>query len=171
MQVKIDKAADSALITWADRTAGRSQVVELPNGKTVRLLLDRYGELAGLEVLGWSGRAEKPFEVQAVVEVGLADEVGPGDPLAEALAARGLTVSSADGRPIDSGAAMIPISEVAERIGLERSWLTREASAGRLRARKIGREWWTTESWLASYERDRRRRMRTKRPSTSAVSS
>ena len=151
MQVKIDKAADAALIAWADRKGGRSQLVDLPNGKTVRLLLDHRGELAGLELLGWSARAAKPYEVQVLLEDGPAQDVATGDPLAQALAARGLDVSVADGRPIDSGAAMLPISEVAGRTGLERSWLTREASSGRLRARKIGREWWTTESWLDSH--------------------
>ncbi len=171
MQVKIDRAADAALITWADRKAGRSQVVDLPNGKTVRLLLDRQGELAGLEVLGWQSRAENPLEVHVLVEDAPAEAVPPNDSLAQALSRQGLTVSAADGRPIESGVAMMPIGDVAERTGLERSWLTREATAGRLRAKKIGREWWTTEPWLASYQRERARRARTKReqPSTAPV--
>jgi hypothetical protein len=161
MQVKIDQAADAALITWADRRGGRSRTVDLPNGKTVRLLLDQAGELAGLEVLGWWRRAQNPLEVQVLIEDRPAEAVGPHDPLGEALERRGLNVSAADGRPIESGLAMVPMSEVAERTGLERSWLTREAAAGRLRARKIGREWWTTDAWIKAYEEDRATRPRT----------
>ncbi|MBV8086607.1 MAG: hypothetical protein JO247_17525 [Chloroflexi bacterium] len=155
MQVRIDKAADAALLVWGRRKTGRSHIVELPSGNTMRVLLNDRGDAAGLELLGWSRRAERPFQVDVVLEE-QAEELRPHDPLNRALA---ITM---DGRPIEENEPMISMSEASVRTGRERSWLTREATSGRLRAKKVGREWWTTDAWLQAYVVERHGRVRTK---------
>jgi hypothetical protein len=154
MEVRIDKAADAAVLTWAERKRGGSQVIELPGGKTVRFLLGSDGDLAGLEVLGWSRRAARPYQVEVSIEDAPAQEIGPDESLERAFASRGIQTRH-DGRPVDAGEPMLPMIEVAARTGLNRSWLSREATSGRLRAKKIGREWWTTEAWLEAYQESR----------------
>jgi hypothetical protein len=58
---------------------------------------------------------------------------------------------------------MISLGEAVRALKLERSWLSRELNAGRLRGQKIGREWWTTRDWLQQY---RERRAAAARPSS-----
>src|SRR5713226_2273801 len=103
MQVRIDKAADSAVITWGARKRGASQVIELPSGNTARLLLNSNGDIAGLEILGWSQRATEPLEVQVVLDNDPPKDATPGDPLTEALVAHGVIATTADGQPVAPG--------------------------------------------------------------------
>ena len=69
MRIEIDPAADAAAIEWAPRARGESQVVARPGARGVRLYFDAAGDVVGLEVLGWSRRAETPQEVRVVVRL------------------------------------------------------------------------------------------------------
>ncbi len=150
MKVDIDLVSDAATLQWAPRTSGASRLVNT-HGRGVRLLLNEAGDVVGVEVLGWSRRTHEPADVQVHIHTGESAEVAPDDdPLVVALNAA-QTHTDLSGRPLEAGVAMLSLAEAAAALELERSWLSRELNAGRLRGRKIGREWWTTREWLGEY--------------------
>lgn len=158
MNVTIDLAADAAMMVWGQRARGRSVVVDVP-GKGVRLLLNDAGDVVGVEVLGWTERAGAPAEVALHVDgATAADVLAEDDPLALALSTAATDVApTGAGRPLDEqGQPMISVREASELTGKERSWLTRQLNAGKLRGRKVGSEWWTTSAWCEDYTRGRR---------------
>jgi hypothetical protein len=154
VKIEIDLAADAATVQWAPRSKGSSRLVNT-DGRGVRLLLNERGDVVGVEVLGWSDRADAPADVDVRIHTGQSVEVVAGDdPLAVALnTAR--TATDAHGRPLHAGVPMLSLAEAARSLKLERSWLSREVNAGRLRAQKVGREWWTTRDWLGQYKERR----------------
>jgi hypothetical protein len=156
VRIEIDPAADAAAIEWAPRARGESQVVARPGARGVRLYFDAAGDVVGLEVLGWSHRAETPQEVRVVVHAERAGEALPGaHPLARALSAAPGVATDDRHRPLHEGRPMLTLAEAAARVGRERSWVSREMAAGRLRAVKIGRSWWTVPAWINEYVRAR----------------
>jgi Protein of unknown function (DUF2283) len=157
VRIEIDPAADAAAIEWAPRARGESQVVGRPGARGVRLYFDAAGDVVGLEVLGWSRRAETPREVRVVVHAERAREALPGaHPLARAMSEGPAVATDDRHRPLHEGRPMLTLAEAAARVGRERSWVSREMTAGRLRALKIGRSWWTAREWVDEYERARR---------------
>jgi hypothetical protein len=153
-------AADAAAIEWAPRARGESQVVARPGARGVRLYFDAAGDVVGLEVLGWSRRAETPREVRVVVHPPGGGALAGGHPLARALAEAPGVATDDRHRPLHEGRPMLTLAEAAARVGRERSWVSREVAAGRLRALKIGRSWWTAREWIDEYERARRGKQR-----------
>lgn len=106
------------------------------------------GDIVGFEVLGWSQRTEDPTDVAVAVHAADSSKTLPTDhPFAVALAGPGVE-TDAEHRPTHDGQPMITPGEAARLIGKERSWLSREMSAGRLRAMKIGGTWWTSSDWV-----------------------
>lgn len=160
MKVDIDLAADALSVEWATRARAASQLVGRPGRPGARVHFNEAGDVVGFEVLGWSQRTEDPTDVAVAVHAADSSETLQADhPLARALASSGLQ-TDAEHRPMHDGQPMITLGEAARLIGKERSWLSREMSAGRLRAMKIGRTWWTSSDWVESYlhGRDRSRR-------------
>ncbi len=156
MRIEIDPVADAAAFEWAPRVPGASQVVSRPDGRGVRLFFNDTGDVVGLEVLGWSHRAETPQEVRVVVHSAQPGEVLAGEhPLARALSDAPALATDDQHRPLHEGQPMLTLAEAASRIGRERSWVSREMAAGRLRALKIGRAWWTAPEWVGAYARTR----------------
>lgn len=154
MRIEIDPVADAAAIEWAPRAPGASQVVARPNGRGVRLFFNDTGDVVGLEVLGWSHRTETPHEVRVVVHPAQTGEVLPGEhPLARALSDAPALTTDDQHRPLQEGQPMLTLAEAAARIGRERSWVSRQMAAGRLRALKIGRAWWTAPEWVEAHIR------------------
>lgn len=155
MQIAIDPRADALDIRWGAPAPGQSMVVGDVLKGGVRLYRDDTGAVVGLEVLFWSRRTEAPQDVQVTVYSSEAAEVVPDDhPLARALlsgAAGSAVETDHEGRPVHEGTPMLSLAEAAARIGRERSWIARELAAGRLRGRKIGREWWTLPAWVDAY--------------------
>ena len=155
MKVDIDLAADSARLSWAPRAKGASRTVSTP-GRGVRLLMNDAGDVVGVEVLGWTQRTDAHSDVQVRVHpVDSAERLGDDDPLVRAITTTGVLDTDATGRPRYAGRLMVNLAGAADRLGLERSWLSRELAAGRLQGQKIGREWWTTTEWLDDYRRRR----------------
>lgn len=158
MKIEIDPVADAAAFEWAPRAPGTSQVVSRPDGRGVRLFFNDIGDVVGLEVLGWSHRAETPQEVRVVVHPSQAGKVLPGEhPLARALSDAPALTTDDQHRPLHENRPMLTLAQAASRIGRERSWVSREMAAGRLRALKIGRAWWTSLEWVDAYARTRSR--------------
>ena len=152
MRVDIDLVADAASMIWGDRTGGSSTLADVP-GRGVRLLLNAAGDVVGIEVLGWSQRAGDPANVGVRVTAS-AEVLAPNDPLAAALNHPGPAIPAvtAAGRPVDENQSpMLTLREAAEQIGQDRSWISRQLNAGKLRGRKIGNEWWTTHEWIQDY--------------------
>lgn len=58
--------------------------------------------------------------------------------------------------PHDITTNLLSLAEAANRCGLSSGTLKLQAQAGRLKARKVGRNWVTTEAWLRSYLQSRR---------------
>jgi hypothetical protein len=155
VRIEIDPAADAAAIEWAPRAPGTSQVVARPGARGVRLFFDAAGDVVGLEVLGWSRRAETPQEVRVVVHTQRGEALAGDHPLARALSEAPAVATDDRHRPLHEGRPMLTLAEAAARVGRERSWVSREMAAGRLRALKIGRGWWTAPGWIDEYERAR----------------
>src|SRR5437764_1204062 len=87
MRIEIDQTADAASIQWAPRACATSQIVGRPGGRGVRLYFNDAGDVVGLEVLGWSERADAPAEVQVVVQPAQSGELlASAQPFARALA-------------------------------------------------------------------------------------
>ncbi len=111
-----------------------------------------------MEILGWSGRTSDTTDIQLSVH-GAEDAqlLTAEDPLARALASAAAAAPRArvdrSGRPTRGGRPMIPATEAAQILGLDRSWLNRLMNGGRLRAEKIGGSWWTTQKWIDDFER------------------
>ena len=85
---------------------------------------------------------------------GVAEVLDETDPLAVALAALEAVPAPVGvaGRPVDErGAPMLNAREAAERIGKDRSWITRQLNSGSLRGRKVGSEWWIAQAWADAY--------------------
>lgn len=53
---------------------------------------------------------------------------------------------------------LVPLAEAAERLGVTAHTLRQQASAGRLRAVKRGRDWYVTEAEIERYAREQRGR-------------
>lgn len=122
----------------------------------MRLFFDAAGDVVGLEVLGWSQRAETPSEVRVIVHPAPAEEPLPDDhPLARALAGGTSVTTDQHHRPLHDGTPLLSLSEAAAKVGREHSWLSRQMASGRLRAVKIGRAWWTAPEWVGAYRRGR----------------
>jgi hypothetical protein len=155
VRIEIDPAADATAIQWAPRARGQSQVVARPGARGVRLYFDAAGDVVGLEVLGWSRRAETPQEVCVAVRPGGGDALADSHPLAQALSEASGVATDDRHRPLHAGRTMLTLTEAAERVGRERSWVSREMAAGRLRALKVGRSWWTVGTWIDDYLRAR----------------
>jgi hypothetical protein len=156
VRIEIDPAADAAAIEWAPRVRGQAQVVGRPGARGVRLYFDAAGDVVGLEVLGWSHRAETPQEVRVVVHAERAGEALPGaHPLVRALSTAPAVATDDRHRPLHEGRPMLTLAEAASQLGRERSWVSREMTSGRLRALKIGRTWWTVPEWVGEYDRAR----------------
>jgi hypothetical protein len=151
MKVSIDLAADAAKMQWAPRARGRSYVVEV-DGRGVRLLQNEQGDVVGVEVLGWSTRSEVIASVEVAV-VGLEQaEVLDGDSdFGQQLLAKDLAMDE-DGRPLHEGRPMLSLTEAAKILELDRSWVSREVSKGRLESLRVGSQAWTTEQWVAAYK-------------------
>ena len=91
MRIEIDQTADAMSVQWAPRARGASEEVRRPGGRGVRLYFNEAGDVVGLEVLGWSARADALAEVQVVVHPTPAGELVSGDqPLARDLATAGV---------------------------------------------------------------------------------
>lgn len=58
---------------------------------------------------------------------------------------------------------LIPLSEAAERCGLSHSTLRRYAWEGKLKAKKVGRDWLTTMANVEEYLAGRQRKRKKKR--------
>jgi len=160
MKVDIDLAADALSVEWAPRARAASQVVGRRGRPGVRIHYNEAGDVVGFEVPGWSRRTEDPTDVAVAVHaLDSAETLTQDHPLVQALAAATVETDE-ENRPLQDGEPMITLTEAARLIGKERSWLSREMSAGRLRALKIGRTWWTSPDWVQSYlhGRDRSRR-------------
>lgn len=56
----------------------------------------------------------------------------------------------------DINLALLSLSEAAERAGLSANTLKLQVHNGRLKAKKVGRNWVTTEAWLRDYLISRR---------------
>lgn len=56
----------------------------------------------------------------------------------------------------DINTAMLPLAEAAEIAGLSPTTLKLQIHNGKLKARKVGRNWVTTEAWLREYLISRR---------------
>ena len=151
MKLEIDLVADAATFVWGDRAEGRSTVTEVP-GRGARLLLNAAGDVVGVEVLGWSYRTADPSDVQVRV-IGVGEVLEDDDSLALALTAPASEiVTTPAGRPVDeAGMPMFSAPEAAAIIGQERSWISRQLNTGRLRGRKVGRQWWVTQQWIDDY--------------------
>lgn len=151
MKVNIDLAADALSVEWATRARATSQIVGQPGRPGARVHFNEAGDVVGFEVLGWSQRTEDPTDVAVAVHAADSSDTLPADhPLAKALG-RSSVETDAEHRPMHDGQPMITLAEAARVIGKERSWLSREMSAGRLHAMKIGRTWWTSTEWVESY--------------------
>jgi len=151
MRVDIDLVADALSVGWGRRGRASSQVIGRPGRQGARVLYSERGDVVGFEVLGWSTRAQDPTEVAVSVHAASSAEVlSVDDELAKALAAATVETDQ-EHRPIQNGQPMITLAEAALLIGRERSWLSREMTAGRLLALKIGRTWWTSRSWVDAY--------------------
>lgn len=164
MKVDIDLAADVLSVEWAARSRAASQLVGRPGRPGARVHFNEAGDVVGFEVLGWSQRTEDPTDVAVAVHAAdSADTLAADHPLVEALGSSSVE-TDAEHRPIHDGEPMITLAEAARLIGKERSWLSREMSAGRLRAMKIGRTWWTSSDWVESYLNGRNRSRRETAP-------
>jgi hypothetical protein len=123
------------------------------------MYFNEAGDVVGFELLGWSHRTDDPTEVAVAVHAAdSAEQLPKRHPLTQALS-RASIETDASHRPIQDGEPMITLAEAADLTGKERSWLSREMKSGNLRALKIGRTWWTSQSWIDSYTlgHDRRR--------------
>ena len=161
MKVDIDLAADAVSVGWAPRSRAHSQIVGRSGRAGARIYFNEAGDVVGFELLGWSHRTDDPTEVAVAVHAADSGEQLPKrHPLTQALS-RPSIETDASHRPIQGGEPMITLAEAAELTGKERSWLSREMKSGNLRALKIGRTWWTSQSWIDSYTHGHdRRRMR-----------
>jgi hypothetical protein len=156
VRIEFDPATDAAAIEWAPRACGESQVVGRPGGRGVRLYFDAAGDVVGLDVLGWSRRADAPHDVQVVFHNVPAARAPSGDNPPPRTRAEAPSVTTDEWhRPLRHGAPMLSLKEAASGLGRERSSVSREMAAGRLRALKIGRGWWTTPEWVQEYLRAR----------------
>ena len=160
MRVDIDLVADALSVGWGRRGRASSQVIGRPGRQGARVHYNDGGDVVGFEVLGWSTRAEDPTEVAVSVHAESSAEVlSFDDELVKALAAATVETDQ-EHRPLQNGQPMITLAEAALLIGKERSWLSREMTAGRLLALKIGRTWWTSQSWVDAYLEGRLTRSR-----------
>lgn len=66
---------------------------------------------------------------------------------------------------------LLGLREASERLGLEQSWLRRQAMSGKLKAIKVGRDWLVDEGDLEEYARAKGRADRSGPPSDSDVDS
>jgi hypothetical protein len=160
MRVSIDLAADVAKMQWAPRARGRSQVVNV-EGRGVRLLQNEQGDVVGVEILGWSARADVIASVEVAVS-GLeqAEVLDDESPLGRQMLATDLSTDE-EGRPLHDGLPMLSLSDAARILELDRSWVSREASKGRLESLRVGTQAWTTERWVAAYKAYRLQKAKT----------
>lgn len=61
-------------------------------------------------------------------------------------------------RALGDGAEFLGLESASRMTGLEVSWLRRLCQRRKVRALKVGRDWLTTEPWLAEYGDSRRRK-------------